>query len=722
MIHKRTCNICEALCGILVEHDGTNVIGIRGNPDDVLSRGHICPKAVALQDLHNDPDRLRQPMRRVGDEWVPVSWEKAVEEVAARCDEIQKEHGRNAVAVYAGNPNAHNYANLLGALSFHEVLKTRNRFSATSVDQLPHMFAALQMFGHQLMLPIPDVRRTQHMVLLGANPAVSNGSLMTAPGVMNDLKAIKERGGKVVVIDPRRTRTAKMASEHHFVRPGTDALLMAAMVNTLFGEGLVNDGEWRSYTRGIDELQAFVDGFPAERVAPIVGIDAGQIRRLTRELAAAPSAVFYSRFGACTQEFGGLNAWLTIAINLLTGNLDREGGMMFTHPAIDLPKLASRARQQGHFGVWKSRVSGLPEFGGELPVATLAEEMETPGEGQIKALICIAGNPVLSTPEGDRLAKAIDGLEFVVALDMFITATSSRADLIIPPLSPLERDHYGLAFHAISVHNTTKYSEPLFEPADDARDDWQTLIGIAAALNQRRTTGFKRLKTTLTLGAIQRHGPARILDLLLRTGPYGALKLSGPRLSLKKLRAQKDGVDLGPLRPVFPERLFTEDSTIAASPALMIADLPRLEAFASAHAGTSSGLSLIGRRQLRSNNTWMHNNERLVKGPPRCTLLMNPADATARGIVGGDRVNVTTETGSVSALLELDDGIMPGVVSLPHGWGHRAKGAQMRVANATEGPSANDLTVASGVDTLTGTSILNGVPVEVNAMAAQAAE
>ena len=387
MIHKRTCNICEALCGILVEHDGNEVLGIRGNPDDVLSRGHICPKAVALQDLHNDPDRLRQPMRKVGDEWVPIAWEDAVEEVAERFDQIQREHGRNAVAVYAGNPNAHNYANLLGALSFHEVLKTRNRFSATSVDQLPHMFAALQMFGHQLMLPIPDVRRTQHMVIVGANPAASNGSLMTALGVMDDLKAIKKRGGTVVVIDPRRTRTAKAATEHHFVRPGTDALLMSAIIHTLFTEELVDDGAWRSYTQGLEELREFVSGFPAERVAPIVGIEASEILRLTREFAAAPSAVFYARFGVCTAEFGGVNTWLGVAINLLTGNLDREGGLMFTHPAVDLPKIASKAGQQGHFGIWKSRVSGLPEFGGELPVATLAEEMETPGEGQIKALI-----------------------------------------------------------------------------------------------------------------------------------------------------------------------------------------------------------------------------------------------------------------------------------------------------------------------------------------------
>ena len=719
MIHKRTCNICEALCGIIVEHDGDKVLGIRGNPDDVFSRGHICPKAVALQDLHEDPDRLRQPVKRVGDEWVPISWEDAVEEVAARVHDIQSAHGRNAVAVYAGNPNAHNYANLLGALTFHEVLRTRSRFSATSVDQLPHMFAALQMFGHQLMLPVPDIRRTSHMVILGANPAVSNGSLMTAPGVVGELKAIRERGGKVVVIDPRRTRTAKLADEHHFVRPGSDALLMAAIVDTLFAEELVDGGAWRGYSSGLDDLRSFVDGFTAEAVAPAVGIVADEVRRIARELAAAPSAVFYSRFGACTQRFGGINAWLTIAINVLTGNLDREGGMMFTHPAVDLPKLAARARQQGHFDIWRSRVSGLPEFGGELPVAALAEEIETPGDGQIKALICIAGNPVLSTPDGERLASAIDGLDFVVSLDMYITATSSRADIIIPPLSPLERDHYGLAFHAISVHNTAKYSQPLFDPPAGAKDDWQTLIGIAAALNDKRGSGFAGFKTGLTLSALRRYGPSKLLDLLLTTGPHGAARFGGARLSLSKLKRRPDGVDLGPLRPCLPDRLCTDDAKIDLAPALLRSDRERLFA---ALDEPAEGLTLIGRRQLRSNNTWMHNSERLVKGPPRCTLLMNPEDASARGLSDGERVDVRTDAGSVSALLAVDEGIMQGVVSLPHGWGHEAKGARMRVANATEGPSANDLTVASGVDALTGTSILNGVPVEVGPLTQAAAE
>ncbi len=717
MIHKRTCNICEALCGVIIEHDGEKVTSIRGNPDDVFSRGHICPKAVALQDLHDDPDRLRHPVRKVGDDWVTISWEDAIEEVATRIYEIQQEHGANAVAAYAGNPNAHNYSTLLGGLPFNQLLKTRNRFSATSVDQLPHMFAALHMFGHQLMLPVPDIRRTSHMVIVGANPAVSNGSLMTAPGAPKELKAIRERGGKVVVIDPRRTRTAELADEHLFVRPGTDALLLSAIVNTLFEEGLTTGGQWETYSRGIANLKQFTAGFSPERVESVVGIEAAEIRRITREFAAAPTAVFYTRIGVCTQEFGGVNAWLTVAINMITDNLDRAGGMMFPSPAVDLAGIAAKAGQAGHFGVWKSRVSGYPEFGGELPVAALAEEIETPGDGQIRALICMAGNPVLSTPEGERLGKAIDTLEFVVALDMYITATSSRADIIIPPLSPLERDHYGLAFHGLSVHNTAKYSEKLFEPPQGAHDDWETLTALAKRLNELKNRGVNKWKTGLTLSAIESQGPSRALDLLLRTGPYGMTKMSGPRLSLAKLKENKDGVDLGPLQPALPGRLFHSDKMIAVAPTLLMSDYPRLEAFCVEQLKAEPGLQLIGRRQLRSNNTWMHNSARLVKGPPRCTLLMNPADAEERSIADGDRVSVSTAAGTVEALLELDEGIMPGVVSLPHGWGHKKKGARMAIANATDGVSANDLTVSKGIDVLTGTSILNGVPVQVGPLA-----
>ena len=713
MEHVRTCNLCEALCGLVIEHDGHRVQSIRGDAKDPLSRGHICPKAVALQDLHEDPDRLRHPVRREGERWVPLTWEAALAEAAERLHTVRTRYGRNAVAMYAGNPTVHNYSAMLMGLGLRKELRTRNSFSATSADQLPHMFAALHMFGHQLLLPVPDLDRTDLWIILGGNPVVSNGSIMTAPGAKRRLKAIQRRGGRVVVIDPRRTETAEVADAHHFIRPGADALLLMAMLHTVLGEGLVADGPWREWTDGLAALEPAARRFTPDRVAARVGIEAEQIRALARELAGTPRAALYGRLGATTQRFGGLCGWLICVLNVITGHLDVPGGMMFARPAVDFVEMTARVGQKGHFGAWRSRVSGLPEFGGELPVAALSEEIEAGGEGQIRALIVFSGNPVLSTPNGGRLARALPGLDTMISVDPFITATSRHAHLILPPLSPLERDHFGLAFHTLAVRNTVKYAPRLFAPADDALDDWQILTGLAARLRRRRL-GRGLLARARATSVLPTLGPRRILDLALRAGPYGALRrpLGAHRLTLDKVERAPHGVDLGALEQCLPGRLYTSDKRVRLAPRVLLEDLDRLAA--SLDEPPTAGLSLIGRRQLRSNNSWLHNSARLVKGKPRCTLLMHPEDAAGRGLAEGDRVQITSRVGRLEGVqLALDDGMMPGVVSLPHGWGHAAKGAQMGVAHATEGHSLNDLTDETLIDQLTGTSVLSGVPVDV---------
>ncbi len=717
MEHVRTCNLCEALCGLVIEHDGERVQQIRGDEHDPLSHGHICPKAVAIQDLHEDPDRLRHPVRREGDRWVPVTWEAALEEAAERLHKVRTRYGRNAVAMYAGNPTVHNYAAMLMGLELRKELRTRSNFSATSADQLPHMFAALYMFGHQMLLPVPDLDRTDLWIILGGNPVVSNGSIMTAPGVKRRLKAIRRRGGRVVVVDPRRTETAQAAGEHHFIRPGADALLLMAMLHTVLDEGLVAEGPWQAWTDGLPELEGAARRFSPDRVAGRVGIEAEVIRQLARDLAGTPRAVLYGRLGVSTQRFGGLCGWLVYALNVITEHLDTVGGMMFTRPAVDFVELMARFGQKGHFGAWRSRVSGLPEFGGELPVAALAEEIEAEGEGQIRALIVFSGNPVLSTPNGGRLARALPALDTMIAIDPFITATSRHASLILPPLSPLERDHFGLAFHTLAVRNTVKYAPRLFEPAEDALDDWQILTGLAAELRRQRMGGglLARARSAAS-EVLPRLGPRRVLDMALRAGPYGAIRhpLGAQRLTLDKLERAPHGFDLGALVPCLPERLFTSDKRVRLAPHVLLQDLDRLAATLDEAAPASGSLALIGRRQLRSNNSWLHNSQRLVKGKPRCTLLMHPEDAASRGLEAGQRVAIASRVGRVEDVqLDLDDDMMRGVVSLPHGWGHAAKGAELSVANATDGPSLNDLTDETLIDRLTGTSVLSGVPVEV---------
>ena len=479
--HFRTCHLCEAMCGIAIEVEGDRILAIRGDADDPFSRGHICPKAVALQDVHEDPDRLRRPLRRTAAGWEEIGWDEALDEAARRLAAIQKEHGRNAVAVYQGNPTVHNHGSILFGQLFLRSLGSRSRFSATSVDQLPQMLASLLMFGHQLLLPVPDVDRTDFLLILGANPVASNGSLMTAPGIERRLKAIKARGGRIVLVDPRRTETAALADLHLPIRPGGDALLLAAIIHTLVAEQRLRPGRLAEVTNGIDVLADAVKPFSPEAVADRTGLAPDVIRDLARDFAKAPSAVAYGRVGTCTQEFGGLASWLVTALNLVTGNLDRPGGAMFPTPAVDVVALGDRIGQRGHFDKGRSRVRGLPEFGGEWPVAVLAEEIETEGPGQIRALVTSSGNPVLSTPNGARLDRALARLEFMVSIDLYLNETTRHAHLILPPTFALERSHYDLVFHALAVRNTAKFSHALFPAPPDARHDWQILLELATA-------------------------------------------------------------------------------------------------------------------------------------------------------------------------------------------------------------------------------------------------
>lgn len=697
-LHHRACHLCEAICGLTIEtedrEDGSRqILSIKGDAQDSFSRGHICPKAVALQDIQNDPDRVRQPMRKVDGQWQPIAWDAAFELVAERLTAIQAEHGKNAVAVYQGNPSVHNYGLMTHSNYFLGQLKTRNRFSATSVDQLPHHLTSYLMYGHGLLLPIPDIDHTQFMLILGGNPLASNGSIMTVPDVEKRLKAIKARGGKLVVVDPRRSETAAMADQHLFVRPGNDAALLLGLLNTLFEEGLTRESPLP--VNGLEQVQDAIAPFTAEAMSARCGVPASEIRQLARDFAAAESAVCYGRMGVSTQAYGSLCHWLIQLINLVTGNLDSVGGALCTSPAVDLVASTSG----GHFNVWQSRVSGLPEYGGELPVAALAEEMLTPGEGQIKALISVAGNPVLSTPNGRQLEQALDGLEFMVSVDLYINETTRHSDLILPPTAPLEHDHYDTTFNVFAVRNVTRFNQPVLAKPAGALDDWEIFVGLAKAFAAKNGTELK-----LTMA------PAQMIDMGLRFGPYG--DKSEHKLSLAALHEAPHGIDLGPLKPNLAARLKTESKAIEAAPQLLVADLARFAAEPQPAAGE---LVLIGRRHVRSNNSWMHNYQRLVKGKPRHQLLMHPDDMAGRGLADGQRVRVQSRVGMIEVEAVASDEMMPGVVSLPHGWGHARPGVQMAIASAQPGASANDLTDERQLDAVSGNAALNGVPVRVEA-------
>jgi len=730
-VHFRTCNLCEAMCGLRIELRDGQITSIRGDDEDLFSRGHLCPKAVALKDLHEDGDRLRTPMRRRGTQWEPVSWEDALDDAARKLTSLQKRYGNSTLATYVGNPVVHNTGALIFYPLFARALKTRSRFSATSVDQLPHHLAAYLMFGHQLLLPIPDIDHTRHFMILGANPLASNGSLMTAPDIRERLKALQKRGGRVVVVDPRRTETAQVADEHHFIRPGTDALLLLSLLHVAFEAG-PRLRHLEGFSDGLDTVKTLASSFPPERVAAHTGLPADTVRRLARDFMAADSAACYGRIGLSTQPFGSLCQWLINVFNIVTGNFDREGGVLFTRPAFDLVgNKGALGSGAGSFGRWHTRVRGYPEFAGELPVAAMAEEMLIRGEARIRGLVTVAGNPVLSTPNGRQLDQALAELEYMVSIDTYINETSRHAHLILPPVSQLERGHYDLAFHALAVRNTAKYSPPLFEPPKDAKHDWQILLELMHRIQIERTGST--FSGEAKYRALKRLGPEGIVNLGLRMGPYGARYNPFKKgLSLKALRAKPHGVDLGPLKPSLPGRLQTLNKRLDLAPKPMVEDVERLrQTFAEPAEATpvsasetqpatpaapetrNGELLLIGRRHVRDNNSWMHNIPKLVSGKPRCTLMIHPEDAKARGLTDGQDARVTSRVGEITVPVSVTDEVMRGVVSLPHGYGHQRPGTRWVVAQRNAGVSVNDLTDDRAVDEVSGGAAFSGVPVRV---------
>lgn len=709
--HYRNCNLCEAICGIEISVQAGQHLNIRGDDDDPFSRGYICPKAVALQDIHYDKDRIKHPVRRTANGWQRIGWDEAFDEVTQNLKRIHAKYGKNSVATYLGNPTVHNYGALLFAPGFLRSLHTRNKFSATSVDQLAHHLSAYLMFGHQLLLPVPDLDRTNYFLILGANPAVSNGSMMTAPGMGRRLQEIRKRGGKVILIDPRYNETARLADRHLFIRPGTDVLLLLALLHVVFDEGLTRTPP---FTNGVETVRNLVAEFPPEKVASITGVNSDQIRTLAREFVSAEGAVCYGRIGVSTQEFGVLCQWLINILNIVTGNLDRPGGAMFTLPAFDPLSAPEGLAPRGSFARWHSRVRKLPESAGELPVATLAEEILTEGPGQVKAFVTFAGNPVLSTPNGRELDQALANLEFMASIDCYINETTRHASIILPPTSSLERGHYDLAFHLLAIRNTAKFSPALFQPGEDSLDDWEILLELQTRMQHDGFFGG-------SLGHVKRKfvrrffGPERILDLGLRFGPYGAgMNPFSKGLTLRKVQKAVHGIDLGPLTSCLPGRLRTADKRIELAPDVLVKDVERVKARLLDGVHSNGQLLLIGRRQLRGNNSWMHNYQRLVKGKPQCTILMHPKDAAQRHLASGQKAVVRSRVGSVALPVEISEEMMPGVVSIPHGWGHDRVGIQLDVAQQNAGASINDLTDNQAIDTLCGTAAFNGTLVAVD--------
>ena len=694
-IHYRTCNLCEAMCGLKITYKEKKVISIVGDKKDPLSKGYICPKSQALKDLYEDSDRLKTPIKRTENGWEKISWTEAFDEVEYQIKKIQEKYGNDAVATYQGNPNVHNLGAMLYGGPFLKSLKTKQKYSATSADQLPHHIASLKMFGHQMLIPIPDIERTDYLLILGANPGASNGSLLTAPGFSKKIKNIQKRGGEVINIDPRYTETSKISSNHFFINPGKDALLLLSLLHVIFEQGIDEKTHLSNHLKGLNEIKEIVKKYPPQKTASIIGIDDFEIQKIAKDFINSETAVCYGRMGVSTQEFGGICQWLINVINIVTNNMDKVGGAMFTKPAIDLVFMTGMQGKVGNFDRYRSRVHDLPEYSGELPVATLADEMLVKGEGQIKMLISTAGNPVLSTPNGKKLEKALEQLDYMVSIDIYLNETSKYANIILPSTNGLETLHYDLVFHQLAIRNTAKLSEVLFEKDENQKHDWQILNELT-----ERITGNKNSLT-----------PEKMLDSMFQFSSY-----KDANLSVKKLRDNPSGIDLGALQPHLTKRIFTTDKKINISPKFFIDDLKRLnqELFNVVDEDKINfPFALIGRRHLRNNNSWMHNSELLMKGKNRCTVLMSSKDANNLSITNHQQIRIISNVGSIELPVEISDEMKEGVLSIPHGFGHNREGTKIKLAEENAGESINDLTDDHKIDRLTGNANFSGTRVKV---------
>ncbi len=728
----RICPLCEACCGLEITHEDGKVKSVRGASEDGFSNGYICPKGVALADLHDDPDRLRKPLVKRDGVFVEVEWDEAFEEIEKGLLPIYEAHGPSAFGTVLGNPVAHRHGLALYILRLVRQIGSHNTFSASTVDQMPKHRSSGAMYGGWLTIPVPDITRTDLLVVLGGNPIVSNGSLWTVPDFRGKARALRERGGRLVTIDPRRTETAKISDEHHFIRPGGDVYLLLGIASALFEEGLVKPGRISQWLSGLEELEAAVAPFTAEAMAPKCGIDAGTIRKLARDLAGAEKAALYGRIGTCLQTFATLNSWLVDVINILTGNMDEPGGMMF-------PKApAFAANTKGKPGIGRgvktgrrfSKVSQAPEVMGEFPISTLAEEISEAGEGRIRALISAAANPVLSSPNGGKLEAALEELDFMVSFDIYLNETTRHANVILPSPSALEDSHWDVSFHQLAWRNYARYCGPVFDHPETMLPEWQTIMRVVGmfkglgpncdvhALDDEMTRAdVEKVAGPMTdavMNAVSTYtGPDRQVELELRGGPYGDGFGQRPDgLTLAKLKAATYGVDLGLHEPRIPEILRTPSGKIELAPAEFIADLVRVEKDAGRQ---DAPFTLIGRRDVRTNNSWMHNLPTLAKGPNRCKLLVNPADGEKLALTSGSIAEISANGATLYAPVELTDDMMPGVVSLPHGWGHDHKGARLSVAERNPGVNINALIGSDERDPLSGNSVLNGVAVSVRA-------
>jgi anaerobic selenocysteine-containing dehydrogenase len=739
---KTYCRICEPLCGMVATVEDGELVQLRPDKDHPLSKGFACPKGIAFAEVHNDPDRVLHPLRKnASGEFEQVGWEEALDDIAKRLGAVRAEHGGNSIGGYFGNPSAFNMAHTLWFPAFMKAIGSRNIYSAGSQDVNNRFVASELLYGSPITAPIPDLARTDLLVIIGANPLVSHGSVMSAPRIKEELHGITDRGGRVVVVDPRRSETAR-EFEWLPVNPDGDAWLLLSLLHVLFEDGLADQGALAEQARGADDLRRLAAPFAPEETEAHHGIPAADVRKLAEDLANTKRAAVYGRTGTCLGRSGTLTTFLLDAVNVVAGNLDRVGGAMFGTLGAPGERRATKAALGGILktGAARSRIGGFPSVLATMPGALMAKEMTTPGEGQIRALILSAGNPVLSVPNGDELEAALDGLDFFVAMDLYVNETNAHADYVLPATTMYERDDFPIAFQTLFTTPFRQATRAVVPPRGEAREEWTVLEEVMRRMPEgpRRVRAFqvgRRLFGPLAKAAMS---PMRVADNIVRMGKGGdrfGLKRGG--LNLKKLLDEHpSGVIVDDhLQPGALGTIAWHDDRKVHLDAPGIAE--EIERLNERPADPDFPLSLIGMRELRSENSWMHNSPLLQRGGRVQTARIHPADAEAIGVADGARVAVISPNGRIELPALLTDEVKQGVVAIPHGWGHKGSGS-WRTANSsgagksdgngngkpvpgTEGGVNINLlmsTEVEDVEPLAGMAHLNGVPIRLEAVAA----
>jgi anaerobic selenocysteine-containing dehydrogenase len=713
-------------------HDGHgNVTRVRGDVEDPYSRGYLCPKGASLGLIDSDPGRLQSPLVRLHGELRPVSWDDAFAEVERLIRPMVRRHGCDSLGLYTGNPIGHDFAMSLYLPVLQRAMKSKQQYSASTLDSTPHTVVAALMFGHQSTVAVPDIDRTDLFLIVGGNPMVSNGSIGAAPDYPARLRALRERGGRLVVIDPVRTETAALADEHILIRPGTDAFLLLAMVRELLAMDPRRDERLAGRTLGREILVHALEPFTPDSVTGRCGVPASTIRRLAHQLVSARTASVYGRLGTTLNRFGTFTSWAMTLLNILSGHLDRPGGMMFAESAAGSPTTRSQRRPEPlRLGRYFSTVRRAPEVFGEFPAACLAEEILNPAPERLRGLIVVAGNPARSVPNTSAVEAALQELDALVCVDAYVNETSRFAHVVLPAPAPLTRSHFDLMLSNYTVRNVANYSPPLRPVPRNAMAEWRILVRLAQAVDPEGDTSEAEINrraqqrlvkaVSAQLGIAEAEieaslsgppGPDALLDLRVRSGPFGDHFGHRPGgLTLARLAGNLHTTDLGPLRPRLDEVIRTASGRIELAPPMILNHIPRLVA---ALSETDPPLLLIGRRTVRSKNSWLHNIRTLVSGRDRCTLKIHPADAERHGVQTGEMAVVRSAAGSVEVVAEVDDAMAPGVCSLPHGWGHDVSDANRLIARQHPGVNSNQLAEDAELDPIAGTPVLNGISVVV---------